>query len=133
MGDRRLEQKGQRQVAFKIHSFPQTGSKQSKQASNFSAKCISAQLLVTFRPLYRIPTVKAVPLFAFIRNKFRCGPFIKTSPSVSFSASIRNLDCFGPTASAVWREEQPPACFGGPVLARSHKSSARKHMLPQKT
>lgn len=58
-------------------------------------------------------------------------PFRETAPSVSFTASVGNLDGFGPTASAVWRVKQPQR-VGHTVLEGRVQSSSRKHMCDKK-
>lgn len=124
---------GQCQVAFQVHLFPQT-------ESNFPLNVFLPrhwQLNLTFLflvQLYQIPTTNAVPLFTFIGNKFRRGPFIKNSSQCFIHRQHQEPGLFWVPQHLLCGDRNSPSvagkqCSDGPVRARSHKSSSQgEHM-----
>lgn len=84
-----------------------------KQKAIFCSMCFcraAGSSASSFVQRYRIPSVKAVPLFTFTRNKSRRGPLVETAGGGSLTASIRKLDCL------LQQGEKQPQC-GGPGQA----------------
>lgn len=83
---------------------------------------------------HQIPTAKAVPLFTFIGNKFRRGPSIKNSSQCFIHRQHQEPGLFWVPQHLLCGDRNSPSvagkhCSGGPVGARSHKSSSQgEHM-----